>query len=77
MKIAGKNIVITGGASGIGKALALRFHQEGAKSITVADLQEGPLTEVAKSRPRCSLQCGEGSGYPESGGKSRGRLWPD
>jgi NAD(P)-dependent dehydrogenase (short-subunit alcohol dehydrogenase family) len=49
MKIAGKNIVITGGASGIGKALAERFHAEGAKGITVADLQEGPLQEVAKS----------------------------
>lgn len=49
MKIAGKNIVITGGASGIGKALAIRFHAEGAKGITVADLQEGPLRDVAKS----------------------------
>ncbi|MZR31054.1 SDR family oxidoreductase [Sneathiella litorea] len=49
MKIAGKNVVITGGASGIGKALAERFHAEGAKGITVADLQEGPLQEVAKS----------------------------
>ncbi|MFC4270908.1 SDR family NAD(P)-dependent oxidoreductase [Sneathiella chungangensis] len=49
MKIAGKNVVITGGASGIGKALAERFHAEGAKGITVADLQEGPLQDVAKS----------------------------
>tara|TARA_R100000005_G_scaffold93103_1_gene67804 strand:+ start:4440 stop:5207 length:768 start_codon:yes stop_codon:yes gene_type:complete len=57
MKIAGKNIVITGGASGIGKALALRFHQEGAKSITVADLQEGPLTEVAKSVGGLAVPC--------------------
>lgn len=57
MKIAGKNIVITGGASGIGKALAQRFHQEGAKSITVADIQEGPLAEVAKSVGGLAVPC--------------------
>ncbi|MBO6825722.1 MAG: SDR family oxidoreductase [Sneathiella sp.] len=49
MKVSGKNIVITGGASGIGKALAERFHAEGAAHITVADLAEEPLKEVAKS----------------------------
>ncbi len=49
MKVAGKNIVITGGASGIGKELALRFHKEGAAHITVADLQEDALKEVADS----------------------------
>lgn len=47
MKINGKNIIITGGASGIGKALALRFHAEGARGITVADMQAEPLQEVA------------------------------
>ncbi|MCF8468880.1 MAG: SDR family oxidoreductase [Sneathiella sp.] len=57
MKIAGKNIVITGGASGIGKALAERVHAEGAKSITVADLQEGPLEQVAKSVNGLAVPC--------------------
>ncbi|WP_334128744.1 SDR family oxidoreductase [Sneathiella sp.] len=57
MNIAGRNIVITGGASGIGKALAQRFHKEGAKSITVADLQEGPLAEVAKSVGGLAVPC--------------------
>ncbi|WP_025899773.1 SDR family oxidoreductase [Sneathiella glossodoripedis] len=57
MKIAGKNIVITGGASGIGKALAERFHAEGAKSITVADLSKGPLEEVAKSVNGLAVVC--------------------
>lgn len=57
MKIAGKNIVITGGASGIGKALAIRFHAEGAKSITVADMQEEPLKEVAKSVNGLAVPC--------------------
>ncbi len=57
MKIADKNIVITGGASGIGKALAERFHAEGAKGITVADLQEGPLKEVAASVNGIAVPC--------------------
>lgn len=60
MKIAGKNIVITGGASGIGKALAERFHKEGAKSITVADLTEGPLQEVAASVNGLAVFCNVG-----------------
>ncbi len=47
MKLANKNIVITGGASGIGAALARRFRAEGARGITLGDVQEEPLKEVA------------------------------
>jgi NAD(P)-dependent dehydrogenase (short-subunit alcohol dehydrogenase family) len=47
MRIAGKVAVVTGGASGIGRALASRFAADGAKGVVVADLQEGPLQEVA------------------------------
>ncbi len=57
MKVTGKNIVITGGASGIGKALAERFHKEGARSITVADLQDGSLQEVAASVDGLAVTC--------------------
>ena len=57
MKVTGKNIVITGGASGIGKALAERFHKEGAKSVTVADLQDGALQEVAASVNGLAVIC--------------------
>lgn len=57
MKVSGKNIVITGGASGIGKALAERFHKEGAASITVADLQEDALKDVAKSVNGLAVPC--------------------
>jgi NAD(P)-dependent dehydrogenase (short-subunit alcohol dehydrogenase family) len=39
MKLKDKIAVITGGASGIGAALARRFHAEGAKAIAVADVQ--------------------------------------
>jgi NAD(P)-dependent dehydrogenase (short-subunit alcohol dehydrogenase family) len=37
MELAGRHIVVTGGASGIGRACALRFADEGAR-VTVADL---------------------------------------
>lgn len=49
MEIRDKVAVITGGASGIGAALARRFHAEGAKGVVVADLQvqEAPLRAVA------------------------------
>jgi NAD(P)-dependent dehydrogenase (short-subunit alcohol dehydrogenase family) len=37
MELAGRHIVVTGGASGIGRACALRFAEEGA-NVSVADL---------------------------------------
>ena len=37
MELAGKNVVVTGGGSGIGRAMSVRFAAEGA-SVTVADL---------------------------------------
>lgn len=45
MKVEGLTIVVTGGAAGIGKALARRFHREGAKAVVVADI-DGPGAEV-------------------------------
>ncbi len=57
MKVTGKNIVITGGASGIGKALAERFRAEGAAGITVADLTADTLEKVAKSIDGLAVPC--------------------
>ena len=49
MDIAGSNIVITGGASGIGKGMAERFASMGAANIIVADLNADSATAVAES----------------------------
>ena len=37
--------VVTGGASGLGRAMALRFAREGMK-IVLADIEAGPAREV-------------------------------
>jgi NAD(P)-dependent dehydrogenase (short-subunit alcohol dehydrogenase family) len=44
---AGRHIVVTGGASGIGRALALRFAEEGARAVVVVDLDRDGAAEVA------------------------------
>ncbi len=49
MEISGQNIVVTGGANGIGRALCERFSKEGASSIAVVDLDEANATKVADS----------------------------
>lgn len=47
MKVDDRIVVVTGGASGIGKGLAERFHQEGARHVVVADLDEAGARSVA------------------------------
>lgn len=47
MKVAGKHVVVTGGASGIGRALARRFAAEGARAVVVADLDGAGAESVA------------------------------
>ena len=46
MKIADKVCVVTGGASGIGKALATRFIAEGATAVVIADLNADTVSAV-------------------------------
>lgn len=49
MELAGKVVVITGAGSGIGRALALRAHAEGAAHIAVADLNGAAASETAST----------------------------
>jgi len=46
MELNGKVAVVTGAAAGIGRAMALRFAEEGAK-VVVSDLREEGVTQVA------------------------------
>ncbi len=48
MKLADKHVIVTGGASGIGRALCLRFAAEGARAIVVADREEAGAARVAE-----------------------------
>ena len=45
-EFAGKSVVVTGGASGIGAAIVRAFHLEGAR-VTILDLNEAAATELA------------------------------
>ncbi len=47
MQLKGKSVVVTGGANGIGRALCMRFAEEGARSIVIADLDGDSAEEVA------------------------------
>ena len=47
MRLAGKIVVVTGGAQGIGAALCERFAAEGVKAVVVADLNAAGAEAVA------------------------------
>lgn len=57
MHLDGKHAVVTGAASGIGAALARRFVAEGARGVTVADVQADALDVVAEEVDGLAVRC--------------------
>jgi NAD(P)-dependent dehydrogenase (short-subunit alcohol dehydrogenase family) len=47
MELTGRHVIVTGAASGIGRALAERFAAEGARAVVVADLDRAGAEAVA------------------------------
>ena len=59
MELAGKNVVVTGGGSGIGRAMSIRFAAAGA-AVTVADMNAGGIQDTVGT-------------ITASGGRAQGR----
>jgi NAD(P)-dependent dehydrogenase (short-subunit alcohol dehydrogenase family) len=57
MELTGKVAVITGAASGIGRAAALRFAAEGAAGLVLADLNMAALKPVAEEVKGLAVAC--------------------
>ena len=58
MKLEGTCVVVTGGASGIGRALAQRFAAEGARGVVVGD-RDGEGAGDRRRRHRCGGRGGD------------------
>ncbi|QEX21842.1 dehydrogenase [Hypericibacter adhaerens] len=57
MRVEGKVVAVTGGASGIGRALCQRFHKEGAAKVVVADLDVTAAEAVAAEIEGAAFRC--------------------
>jgi NAD(P)-dependent dehydrogenase (short-subunit alcohol dehydrogenase family) len=57
MDASGRVIVVTGGAKGIGRALATRFVSAGAEAVIVADLDVEGASSVAREIGATAIRC--------------------
>jgi NAD(P)-dependent dehydrogenase (short-subunit alcohol dehydrogenase family) len=57
MKLEDACVVVTGGASGIGAALARRFAVEGARGVVVADIQDDAMQGVVEDVGGLGVRC--------------------
>jgi NAD(P)-dependent dehydrogenase (short-subunit alcohol dehydrogenase family) len=57
VKLDGACVVVTGGAGGIGKALARRFVAEGARAVVVSDVAEAALQATASEIGATAIAC--------------------
>jgi NAD(P)-dependent dehydrogenase (short-subunit alcohol dehydrogenase family) len=60
MQLAGKVVVVTGGANGIGKAVCEAFHRAGAAKVVVADLDLANAEAVAAAIDGAAFRCDVG-----------------
>lgn len=53
----GKNILVTGGANGIGRLLSLKSLKEGAKNVVVWDIDEHSLEQISRECEKEGWSC--------------------
>src|SRR5271168_5342873 len=79
MKIAGTGVVITGGASGIGRAVAQAMAERGGR-VAIFDLNEAAGHEVARDLGGGALFddviVAEDSSVAAASAKTRSAMWP-
>ncbi|KAH8899810.1 NAD(P)-binding protein [Thozetella sp. PMI_491] len=58
LSVTGKNVVVTGGGTGIGKSIAVAFAQAGAKSVAILGRRSGVLESAVKEIEKAATGSG-------------------